>query len=149
MCINVGSHQQNISLEKTNKNEVKINPEIQEISNEDNIASTLEVNYNLDVDNQYKESGHAATTISFEDKEPITNISSNKLDAQEMKIVEFISLMKDKTMQSVLDSFDRMLENSRRMREENNKFFKDVTQPKEQALKKAMLQQQMLEEKIN
>lgn len=151
MCINVGKNQSQINaLEKTNKTELNSLDNDESKSNEslkeDGKASTFEENYSLNVDNQYKDSGHAATTISFDNPEPVKSLINNKFDAQEMKIFEFISSMKDKTMQAVLDAFDRALENSRRMREMANKHYKDVIQPRQEAEKKSLLQEQMLRE---
>lgn len=151
MCINVGNNQSQINaLEKTNKNELKSLDNNDSKSDnslkEDEKASTLEENYSLNVDKQYKDSGHAATTISFDNPEPIKNAISNKLDAQEMKIVEFISSMKDKTLQCVLDAFQRSIEETIKRNKENMEFFLKVTKPKQEALKDAVLKEQMLKE---
>lgn len=108
----------------------------------------------VEVENNYKESGHAATSISFDNTEtkstsnqPINQTEIND-DPEMMKIAEFISSMNDKTMQAILDAFDRMLEASRRMMEENKIFFKKVTQPKQEALKKVIMQDDLNQREI-
>lgn len=135
-----------VANSNTNSNINKENNEVQQ--SESSSASTLEGD-SVEVEHNYKDSGHAPTIISFDNTEPtnsseeITEMNTN--DPQEMKIAEFISSMNDKTMQAILDAFDRMLESSRRMMEENKRFFEKVTQPKQEALKKIVMKEDLIE----
>lgn len=147
MCINIGGGQPQInSPENTNKADKKKNVENENVEVENEGVNPLDESDNVEVENKYKDSGHAATSISFE--EPVSDMKNNKLSEQEMKIVEFIASINDKTMQAVLDAFDRMLESARIMREENERFYKKVTQPKQEAMKKEIMQEDMLKENI-
>lgn len=157
MCITLGGGNPQINQpEKANSSAVEksnINSNINKENNEaqqteSGSASTLEGD-SVEVEHSYKDSGHTPTIISFDNTEPtnsseeITEMNTN--DPQEMKIAEFISSMNDKTMQAILDAFDRMLESSRRMMEENKRFFEKVTQPKQEALKKIVMKEDLIE----
>lgn len=155
MCLNfnAAASQANMidSSEKVN-NKKAINTQNSQENNEDisTNASTLKNGDNVEVENQYKESGMAATSISFDEKEK--EVNSDPLQAkirvndEDMTIGEFISSMNDKTMQAILDSFDKMLQASRKMMEENKRFIKEVKIPQEQIRQKELNQELMQED---
>lgn len=84
-------------------------------------------------------SGNIVSEICFPEKnESIEKqlINKEKPTEQDLKVLEFISEIKNKTIDEMLKSFDKMMEHARKLQEQNKVYIQKVLIPKEEALKK-------------
>jgi len=128
---------ENSFIKKGNNNyldsEICINPYKKD---EDNIEKVL------------KKSFSSPTIISFEmenkDKEInsiINKLTHNKMTNEEVQ--KFIADINDNTIKAILDAIDKMIENARKMIEQNKIYYEKVERPKLELIKK-ILQQELI-----
>lgn len=128
---------ENSFIKKGNNNyldsEICINPYKKD---EDNIEKVL------------KKSFSSPTIISFEmeNKDKEINSIINKLTHNKMtneEIQKFIADINDNTIKAILDAIDKMIENARKMMEQNKIYYEKVERPKLELIKK-ILQQELI-----
>jgi hypothetical protein len=107
--------------------------------------------YKKDEDNiekVLKKSFSSPTIISFEmeNKDKEINSIINKLTHNKMtneEIQKFIADINDNTIKAILDAIDKMIENARKMMEQNKIYYEKVERPKLELIKK-ILQQELI-----
>ncbi len=89
--------------------------------------------------NNIKENNSTETegSTSINHNENINHISNPDME----KIQEFVAKIKDQTLGDFLKSFDQMLENARKMMEENKKYLKEKVIPKQESDKQALVEE--------
>lgn len=103
-----------------------------------NETSSINISDNTESIKTYP-SGNIISEISFPEKnESVEKQISNKQNPteQDLKVLEFISEIKNKTLDEILKSFDKMMEHARKLQEQNKIYTQKVLIPKEEAMKK-------------
>jgi hypothetical protein len=103
-----------------------------------NEPSSIDISDNTESVKTYP-SGNIISEISFPEKnESVEKQIINKQNPteQDLKVLEFISEIKNKTLDEILKSFDKMLEHARKLQEQNKIYTQKVLIPKEEAMKK-------------
>ena len=103
-----------------------------------NEPSLIDISDNTESVKTYP-SGNIISEISFPEKnESVEKQIANKQNPteQDLKVLEFISEIKNKTLDEILKSFDKMIEHARKLQEQNKIYTQKVLIPKEEAMKK-------------
>jgi hypothetical protein len=120
------------------------NPYQKPDSNDVNADNTKNSDHPVTVFEFDKSSDSADTTSETGDSSAANQLyNKSEYTPQEALIADYIAKIHDDTWKTIIESFDRMLEHARKMMEEHQRMLREKVIPREEAMKKEVIKDEM------